>query len=79
MIIILFHGGVFGEIRFSRKLRSLLGRPLLTMDNLRKHLIVVNWCYMYKNSGESVDYLLLLYHWTVAYDYLQNPPQVVGN
>jgi hypothetical protein len=33
---------------------------ILTMDNLRKrHAIVVDWCYMCKMSGESVDHLLL--------------------
>ena len=33
---------------------------LLTMDNLRKrHLIIVDWCYLCKQSGESVDHLLL--------------------
>jgi hypothetical protein len=33
---------------------------LLTIDNLRKrHLIIVNWCCLCKQSGESVDNLLL--------------------
>jgi hypothetical protein len=33
---------------------------ILTMDDLRKlHVIVVNWCCMYKKSGDSVDRLLL--------------------
>lgn len=33
---------------------------ILTIDNLRKmHIIVVNWCYMYKKSRQSVDHLLL--------------------
>jgi hypothetical protein len=33
---------------------------ILTIDNLRKgHIIVVNWCCMYKKSRESVDHLLL--------------------
>ena len=33
---------------------------ILTTDNLRKRRIVVlDWCYMYKRCGESVDHLLL--------------------
>jgi hypothetical protein len=33
---------------------------LLTNDNLRKrHLIIVDWCCMCKQSGENVDHLLL--------------------
>ena len=33
---------------------------ILAMDNLKKrHLIVVEWCCMYKKSGELVDYHLL--------------------
>ena len=36
-----------------------LGR-LLTIDDLRKrHLIILDWCCMCKQSGESVDHLLL--------------------
>jgi hypothetical protein len=36
-----------------------LGR-FLTIDNLRKHnLIIIDWCCMCKQSGESVDHLLL--------------------
>jgi hypothetical protein len=31
---------------------------ILTSDNLRKqHMIVVNWCCLYKKSGESMDSL----------------------
>jgi len=38
---------------------------ILTLYNLRKrHVIVINKCYMYKKTGESVDYLLL--HYDVA-------------
>jgi hypothetical protein len=38
---------------------STLGK-ILTMDNLWKlHVIVVDWCCMYKRSGEFVDHLLL--------------------
>ena len=37
-----------------------LFRKNLTIDNLRKRRIVVlDWCYMYKRCGESVDHLLL--------------------
>lgn len=33
---------------------------ILTMDNLRKcGLVMMDWFYMCKKSGESVDYLLL--------------------
>ena len=33
---------------------------LLTIDNLRKrHLIIIGWCCLCKQSGESVDHLLL--------------------
>jgi hypothetical protein len=33
---------------------------ILTLDNLRKrHVIVINRCYMCKKTGESVDHLLL--------------------
>ena len=33
---------------------------ILTTDNLRKqHVLVLDWCYMCKNCGESVDHLLL--------------------
>ena len=33
---------------------------ILTHDNLRKqNIVVVEWCYMYKKNGESVDHLLL--------------------
>ncbi|KAK9993524.1 hypothetical protein SO802_023227 [Lithocarpus litseifolius] len=33
---------------------------ILTIDNLRKrHFVVLEWCYMCKRCGESVDHLLL--------------------
>ena len=33
---------------------------ILTTDNLRKQrVLVLDWCYMCKNCGESVDHLLL--------------------
>ena len=33
---------------------------ILTTDKLRKqHVLVLDWCYMCKNCGESVDHLLL--------------------
>ena len=33
---------------------------ILTIDNLRKrHLVVLEWCFMCKRCGESVDHLLL--------------------
>jgi hypothetical protein len=40
---------------------------ILTHDNLRRrHIVVVEWCCMCKESGESIDYLLL--HCDVAWD-----------
>lgn len=40
---------------------------ILTVDNLRKHyLVIIDWCCMCKNSRESVDHLLL--HCMVAED-----------
>ena len=39
---------------------------ILTIDNLcRRSIIVLDWCYMCKRCGESVDHLLL--HWPIAY------------
>jgi hypothetical protein len=35
-----------------------LGR-ILTTDNLRRHVIVLDWCCMCKESGESISHLLL--------------------
>jgi hypothetical protein len=33
---------------------------ILTLDNLRKRrVIVVEWCYMCRRSGEPIDHLLL--------------------
>uniref|UniRef100_A0A7N2R8B3 Reticulon-like protein n=1 Tax=Quercus lobata TaxID=97700 RepID=A0A7N2R8B3_QUELO len=46
---------------------------ILTIDNLRKrHLVILEWCYMCKRSGESVDHLLLhcpfaFEMWSMAY------------
>ena len=35
---------------------------ILTTDNIRKrHIIVLDWCYMCKRCEESVDHLLLYY------------------
>ena len=35
---------------------------ILTIDNIRKrHIIVLDWCYMCKRCEESVDHLLLYY------------------
>ena len=40
---------------------------ILTIDNLRKrHFVVLEWCYMCKRCGESVDHLLL--HYPIAYE-----------
>lgn len=33
---------------------------ILTLNNMRKsHIIVMNWCFMCKKSGKSIDHLLL--------------------
>ena len=33
---------------------------ILTLDNLRqRRVVVVDWCYMWKKKGESVDHFLL--------------------
>lgn len=33
---------------------------ILTMDNLRNPgLLMMDWCHMYKNNGESLDHILL--------------------
>ena len=40
---------------------------ILTIDNLRKrHLVILEWCYMCKRCGESVDHLLL--HFLLAFE-----------
>ena len=37
---------------------------LLTIDNLQKrNLIIIDWCCLCKQSGESVDHLLLHFLW----------------
>ena len=32
---------------------------ILTIDNLRKKVLIQNWCYMCKSNGELVDHILL--------------------
>ena len=32
---------------------------ILTIDNLRKKVLIQNWCYMIKSNGELVDHILL--------------------
>ena len=40
---------------------------ILTIDNLwNRHIVVLDWCYMCKRSGESMDHLLL--HCLIAYE-----------
>ena len=40
---------------------------ILTIDNLQKrHLVVLEWCFMCKRCGESVDHLLL--HCPIAFE-----------
>ena len=40
---------------------------ILTMDNLwKRHIAVLEWCFMCKRCGESVDHLLL--HCPIAYE-----------
>ena len=53
---------VFGRWKFLLKWLFLLGQArgkILTMDNLRRNIYLVNRCCMYKNSWESVGNLLL--------------------
>ena len=41
---------------------------ILTIDNLRKKkALILDWCYMRKSKGESVDYLLL--HCPIVYEF----------
>ena len=46
--------------------RCTLGK-ILTIDYLQRHIIVVDWCYMCKCNGETMDHLLL--HFPIATDY----------
>lgn len=40
---------------------------ILTIDNLwNRHIVVLDWCYMCKRCGESMDHLLL--HCLIAYE-----------
>jgi hypothetical protein len=41
---------------------------ILTLDNLSRHVILMDGCYMCKKSRESIDYLLL--HYKVARDFI---------
>ena len=43
-----------------------LGKILTTENLWYKGVAVVDWCYMFKKSGESVNHLLL--HYPIAYD-----------
>uniref|UniRef100_A0A7N2MNQ6 Reverse transcriptase zinc-binding domain-containing protein n=1 Tax=Quercus lobata TaxID=97700 RepID=A0A7N2MNQ6_QUELO len=46
---------------------KLMNGKILTTDNLRKRrIIVLDWCYMCKRCGESVDHLLL--HCPIAFE-----------
>lgn len=43
---------------------------ILTIDNLRKQrVLVVDWCCMCKQSGESIDHLLLHCSGTIMVDF----------
>ena len=39
---------------------------ILTIDNLQKRHLVLEWCFMCKRCGESIDHLLL--HCPIAYE-----------
>ena len=55
-------GKVFGGWKFLLKWLFLLGQArgkILTLDNLRRNIYIVNRCCMCKNSWESVGHLLL--------------------
>ena len=46
---------------------ALLGK-ILTTDNLcKRRIIVIDWCYMCKRCGESVDHLLLHFSCLILY------------
>lgn len=50
---------------------------ILTTDDLRKcQIIIIDWCHMCKNSGETVDHLLL--HCKVARSLWNNLVNRVG-
>jgi hypothetical protein len=52
-------------------------RKILTLDNLRKrNIIVMEWCYMCKISGESIDHLFL--HYMVAIELWRTIMQMFG-
>jgi hypothetical protein len=54
----IWHTKVPSHVAFF-KWTATLGK-ILTHDNLRKwNIVVVEWCYMCKKNGESVDHLLL--------------------
>ena len=62
-------GKVFGGWKFLLKWLFLLGQArgkILTLDNLRRNIYIVNRCCMCKNSWESVGHLLL--HCSYAYN-----------
>ena len=41
---------------------------ILTTDNLwKRHIVVLEWCFMCKRCGESVDHLLL--HCPITYEF----------
>ena len=83
-------GKVFGGWKFLLKWLFLLGQvrgKILTMDNLRRNIYIVNRCCMCKNSWESVGHLLLCcsyaYNlWTFVFSLFGvswvMPKQVVG-
>jgi hypothetical protein len=55
---------------------AILGK-ILTLDNLRKmNIIVMEWCYMCKTSGESIDHLFL--HCMVATELWSTILQLFG-
>ena len=62
-------GKVFGGWKFLLKWLILLGQTrgkILTLDNLRRNIYIVNRCLMCKNSWELVGHLLL--HCSYAYN-----------
>jgi hypothetical protein len=63
IMALIFPGRVFGGPRFLRVAFfawSVALQKILTMDNFRKrHVIVVNRCYLCKRNWESLNHLLL--------------------
>jgi hypothetical protein len=62
MIVLLSLGGYLANkvlLRVTFFAWSAALGKIFTMDNIKKHIIVVKWCCMCKKIGESMNHLLL--------------------